>query len=152
MPWYAAGPSAQPVIGGDQKVCYPGNLTIRGTLPETNVVHTQTSMLGLTKCSSNWNVFPLEINSVANTVQGKAFRFKCFLFVFSLPLCLCLSACFCVDLYYFVFTPTLCYELNFPRSPKIRMSFLLRRLLEMVRGAVTSRLGAPSHNQSTVTW
>ena len=66
----------------------------------------------------------------------------------SLSLSVCL---FCVDLYYFVFTPTLCYELNFPRSPKIRMSFLLRRLLEMVRGAVTSRLGAPSHNQSTVT-
>uniref|UniRef100_A0A8C5F8X1 O-acyltransferase n=1 Tax=Gadus morhua TaxID=8049 RepID=A0A8C5F8X1_GADMO len=60
-------PSAPPVIGVDQIVCYPGNLTIR-------------------------------------------------------------------DLYYFVFAPTLCYELNFPRSPKIRMSFLLRRLLEMVRG------------------
>ncbi|CAL8360468.1 unnamed protein product [Arctogadus glacialis] len=58
-------PSAPPVFGGDQKVCYPGNLTIR-------------------------------------------------------------------DLYYFVFAPTLCYELNFPRSPKIRMSFLLRRLLEML--------------------
>uniref|UniRef100_A0A8C7RJZ7 O-acyltransferase n=1 Tax=Oncorhynchus mykiss TaxID=8022 RepID=A0A8C7RJZ7_ONCMY len=36
------------------------------------------------------------------------------------------------DLYYFVFAPTLCYELNFPRSPRIRMSFLLRRLFEMV--------------------
>ncbi|XP_030226736.1 diacylglycerol O-acyltransferase 1b [Gadus morhua] len=58
-------PSAPPVIGVDQIVCYPGNLTIR-------------------------------------------------------------------DLYYFVFAPTLCYELNFPRSPKIRMSFLLRRLLEML--------------------
>uniref|UniRef100_A0A668AL87 O-acyltransferase n=1 Tax=Myripristis murdjan TaxID=586833 RepID=A0A668AL87_9TELE len=59
-------PSAQHFNGGDQQVCYPGNLTIR-------------------------------------------------------------------DLYYFVFAPTLCYELNFPRSPKIRMSFLLRRLFEMVR-------------------
>lgn len=38
-----------------------------------------------------------------------------------------------VDMYYFVLAPTLCYELNFPRSPKIRMSFLLRRLFEMVR-------------------
>uniref|UniRef100_A0A669BEV7 O-acyltransferase n=1 Tax=Oreochromis niloticus TaxID=8128 RepID=A0A669BEV7_ORENI len=37
------------------------------------------------------------------------------------------------DMYYFIFAPTLCYELNFPRSPKIRMSFLLRRLFEMVR-------------------
>uniref|UniRef100_A0A3P9JNY8 O-acyltransferase n=1 Tax=Oryzias latipes TaxID=8090 RepID=A0A3P9JNY8_ORYLA len=35
------------------------------------------------------------------------------------------------DMYYFVFAPTLCYELNFPRSPEIRMSFLLRRLFEM---------------------
>uniref|UniRef100_A0A3Q1ASK0 O-acyltransferase n=1 Tax=Amphiprion ocellaris TaxID=80972 RepID=A0A3Q1ASK0_AMPOC len=32
------------------------------------------------------------------------------------------------DMYYFVFAPTLCYELNFPRSSTIRMSFLLRRL------------------------
>lgn len=58
-------PSAQTFHGGDHKVCYPGNLTIR-------------------------------------------------------------------DMYYFVFAPTLCYELNFPRSPKIRMSFLLRRLFEML--------------------
>lgn len=36
------------------------------------------------------------------------------------------------DLYYFVFAPTLCYELNFPRSPRIRMGFLLRRLFEML--------------------
>ncbi|KAJ0066041.1 hypothetical protein NL108_001264, partial [Boleophthalmus pectinirostris] len=39
--------------------------------------------------------------------------------------------CF-IDMYYFVFAPTLCYELNFPRSPKIRMSFLVRRLVEML--------------------
>lgn len=58
-------PSAQISNGGDRKVCYPGNLTIR-------------------------------------------------------------------DMYYFVFAPTLCYELNFPRSPNIRMSFLLRRLFEML--------------------
>ncbi|XP_062320753.1 diacylglycerol O-acyltransferase 1b isoform X1 [Osmerus eperlanus] len=36
------------------------------------------------------------------------------------------------DLYYFVLAPTLCYELNFPRSPQIRVSFLLRRLFEML--------------------
>ncbi|CAB1320490.1 unnamed protein product, partial [Coregonus sp. 'balchen'] len=35
------------------------------------------------------------------------------------------------NIYYFVFAPTLCYELNFPRSPRIRKSFLLRRLFEM---------------------
>uniref|UniRef100_A0A8C6SVG3 O-acyltransferase n=1 Tax=Neogobius melanostomus TaxID=47308 RepID=A0A8C6SVG3_9GOBI len=35
-------------------------------------------------------------------------------------------------MYYFAFAPTLCYELNFPRSPKIRMGFLLRRLVEML--------------------
>ncbi|KAM6148279.1 diacylglycerol O-acyltransferase 1 [Rhynchocyon petersi] len=36
------------------------------------------------------------------------------------------------DLYYFLFAPTLCYELNFPRSPRIRKRFLLRRLLELL--------------------
>ncbi|XP_018887721.1 diacylglycerol O-acyltransferase 1 isoform X2 [Gorilla gorilla gorilla] len=36
------------------------------------------------------------------------------------------------DLYYFLFAPTLCYELNFPRSPRIRKRFLLRRILEML--------------------
>ncbi|KAM9353105.1 diacylglycerol O-acyltransferase 1b [Symphorus nematophorus] len=58
-------PSPQQLSGSDQKVCYPGNLTLK-------------------------------------------------------------------DMYYFVFAPTLCYELNFPRSPTIRMSFLLRRLFEML--------------------
>uniref|UniRef100_A0A8K9VCQ9 O-acyltransferase n=1 Tax=Oncorhynchus mykiss TaxID=8022 RepID=A0A8K9VCQ9_ONCMY len=42
------------------------------------------------------------------------------------------------DIYYFVFAPTLCYELNFPRSPRIRKSFLLRRLFEMVRSKIIS--------------
>uniref|UniRef100_A0AAY4D987 O-acyltransferase n=1 Tax=Denticeps clupeoides TaxID=299321 RepID=A0AAY4D987_9TELE len=32
------------------------------------------------------------------------------------------------DMYYFMFAPTLCYELNFPRSSRIRKRFLLRRL------------------------
>ncbi|CAJ0950463.1 unnamed protein product [Ranitomeya imitator] len=36
------------------------------------------------------------------------------------------------DIYYFTLAPTLCYELNFPRSPRIRKRFLLRRLLEML--------------------
>uniref|UniRef100_A0A673B6V8 O-acyltransferase n=1 Tax=Sphaeramia orbicularis TaxID=375764 RepID=A0A673B6V8_9TELE len=64
--FFPTGPSEQHLNGGDRKVCYPGNLTIR-------------------------------------------------------------------DMYYFVFAPTVCYELNFPRSAKVRMSFLLRRLFEMVR-------------------
>ncbi|XP_047218166.1 diacylglycerol O-acyltransferase 1b isoform X2 [Girardinichthys multiradiatus] len=58
-------PSSQHFKGGEQKVCYPGNLAIK-------------------------------------------------------------------NIYYFVFAPTLCYELNFPRSPKIRIHFLLRRLFEMM--------------------
>eukprot|EP00079_Xenopus_tropicalis_P018432 XP_004920079.2 PREDICTED: diacylglycerol O-acyltransferase 1 [Xenopus tropicalis] len=36
------------------------------------------------------------------------------------------------DIYYFMLAPTLCYELNFPRSPRIRKRFLLRRLVEML--------------------
>ncbi|KAL7639769.1 UNVERIFIED_CONTAM: hypothetical protein RMT77_009179 [Armadillidium vulgare] len=35
------------------------------------------------------------------------------------------------DLYYFLAAPTLCYELNFPRSLRIRKRFLLRRILEL---------------------
>jgi len=35
--------------------------------------------------------------------------------------------------------PTLCYELNFPRSSRIRKRFLLKRLIEMVK-AVGSAL------------
>lgn len=36
------------------------------------------------------------------------------------------------DIYYFAFVPTLCYELNFPRSQRIRKRFLIRRGFEMV--------------------
>lgn len=35
------------------------------------------------------------------------------------------------DIYYFLFAPTLCYELNFPRSSRIRKRFLIKRVLEM---------------------
>ncbi|CAB3996307.1 diacylglycerol O-acyltransferase 1-like, partial [Paramuricea clavata] len=37
-----------------------------------------------------------------------------------------------IDLYYFLMAPTLCYELNFPRSKKIRVRFLLRRIAEFL--------------------
>jgi diacylglycerol O-acyltransferase-1 len=40
-----------------------------------------------------------------------------------------------VDVYYFVCVPTLCYELNFPRTPRIRIRFVLRRLLELLFGS-----------------
>lgn len=36
------------------------------------------------------------------------------------------------DLHYFMFAPTLCYELNFPRSSRIRKSFLFKRFVEML--------------------
>jgi diacylglycerol O-acyltransferase-1 len=36
------------------------------------------------------------------------------------------------NLYYFIFAPTLCYELNFPRSPRIRKTFLCRRFGEIL--------------------
>ncbi len=36
------------------------------------------------------------------------------------------------NLYYFILAPTLCYELNFPRSPRIRKRFILRRCGEIL--------------------
>lgn len=39
------------------------------------------------------------------------------------------------DLFYFLCAPTLCYELNFPRTSRIRKRFLLKRVLEVVIGA-----------------
>lgn len=38
------------------------------------------------------------------------------------------------DLLYFLAAPTLCYELNFPRTSRIRKHFLLKRLLEVLIG------------------
>lgn len=38
------------------------------------------------------------------------------------------------DLLYFLVAPTLCYELNFPRTTRIRKHFLLKRLLEVLIG------------------
>ena len=38
------------------------------------------------------------------------------------------------DIYYFWLAPTLCYELNFPRSSRVRKSFLFRRALELLVG------------------
>lgn len=39
------------------------------------------------------------------------------------------------DLLYFLCAPTLCYELNFPRTDRIRKRFLLKQILEVVIGA-----------------
>src|SRR5699024_8033535 len=36
------------------------------------------------------------------------------------------------DIYYFCYAPTLCYELNFPRSTRRRKMFMLKRLFEVV--------------------
>ena len=36
------------------------------------------------------------------------------------------------DLIYFLLVPTLCYELNFPRTGRIRKRFLMRRIAEMI--------------------
>lgn len=36
------------------------------------------------------------------------------------------------DLMYFLLVPTLCYELNFPRTSRIRKRFVLKRLLEVI--------------------
>ncbi len=50
---------------------------------------------------------------------------------------------FVTDIYYFILVPTLCYELNFPRSARIRKRFLLRRLLEMVRDRMRDSTNSP---------
>lgn len=42
------------------------------------------------------------------------------------------NLCFVLDLFYFIFVPTLCYEVNFPRLPSIRKTFLVKRILESV--------------------
>eukprot|EP00667_Euglena_gracilis_P008370 EG_transcript_8470 len=36
------------------------------------------------------------------------------------------------DIYYFAFSPTLCYDLNFPRSRRIRVKWILRRTFEFL--------------------
>ncbi|TNN06114.1 Diacylglycerol O-acyltransferase 1 isoform 3 [Schistosoma japonicum] len=36
------------------------------------------------------------------------------------------------DIYYFIFAPTLCYELNFPRTMTIRKQFLFKRIFELI--------------------
>lgn len=36
------------------------------------------------------------------------------------------------DLLYYMLAPTLCYELNFPRSQRIRKRFVIKRFIEMV--------------------
>ena len=38
------------------------------------------------------------------------------------------------DLLYFLCAPTLCYELNFPKTTRIRKRFLIKRILEVVVG------------------
>lgn len=35
-------------------------------------------------------------------------------------------------LYYFLFAPTLCYQISYPRSPTIRIVWLLKRVVELV--------------------
>ncbi|VDN52087.1 unnamed protein product [Dracunculus medinensis] len=36
------------------------------------------------------------------------------------------------NLYYFIFAPTLCYEIRFPRSPNRRKSFMVKRSAELI--------------------
>ncbi|CAH8625965.1 unnamed protein product [Schistosoma intercalatum] len=37
------------------------------------------------------------------------------------------------DIYYFILSPTLCYELNFPRTMTIRKQFLFKRVFELLK-------------------
>ena len=36
------------------------------------------------------------------------------------------------NMYYFIAAPTLCYEANFPRTSRVRLGFLFRRVAEIV--------------------
>lgn len=59
------------------------------------------------------------------------------------------------DLFYFIVAPTLCYELNFPRTQRIRKRFLFKRILEFVLGtqlmlAVIQQYMIPSVKNSLI--
>lgn len=59
------------------------------------------------------------------------------------------------DMFYFIFAPTLCYELNFPRTQRIRKRFLLKRIFEVVVGiqiifAVMQQYMIPSVKNSLI--
>lgn len=59
------------------------------------------------------------------------------------------------DLFYFIFAPTLCYELNFPRTQRIRKRFLLKRIFEVLIGlqmifAVMQQYMIPSVKNSLI--
>lgn len=112
------GPSSPSASSAMQShVSYPGNLSLRGklclTVQSPNVYFQSDLVL------FSW--YLTTIPAVSNTMASADIRTCSYYFD------LCFS-----DIYYFVFAPTLCYELNFPRSESIRMGFLLRRLFEMV--------------------
>lgn len=59
------------------------------------------------------------------------------------------------DIFYFILAPTLCYELNFPRTQRIRKRFLLKRIFEVVVGiqiifAVMQQYMIPSVKNSLI--
>lgn len=59
------------------------------------------------------------------------------------------------DLFYFILAPTLCYELNFPKTSRIRKRFLLKRIIEVVLGiqlifAVMQQYMVPSVKNSLI--
>lgn len=59
------------------------------------------------------------------------------------------------DLFYFMLAPTLCYELNFPKTSRIRKRFLLKRIVEVVIGlqlilAVMQQYMVPSVKNSLI--
>lgn len=59
------------------------------------------------------------------------------------------------DLFYFMWAPTLCYELNFPKTSRIRKRFLLKRIIEVVIGiqlmlAVMQQYMVPSVKNSLI--
>ena len=70
---------------------------------------------------SEENKYNFDQNNGNNENDGYSYQLICY------PNNLLLS-----DLYYFIFAPTLCYDLNYPRNPLIRKKFVIKMLFKFV--------------------
>lgn len=136
------GPSVHRANGntGNTRVLYPGNLTHRG---QPVCFKTTDALMSFNYkcvsahlcCKCQWillNYVRNELMSIYSLGDPSAVTIMTLLITQGYDYIFILCS-FVTDMFYFLFAPTLCYELNFPRSPRIRKRFLLRRLFEMVR-------------------